>query len=71
LASVNQATSPTLSRLAAQATTHCMIGVAWVAAFPVNRWLIARGRGHAVVHAHHGGPGRAHGARDTHERHHG
>jgi Domain of unknown function (DUF4396) len=27
--------------------------VAWVAAFPVNRWLIARGRGHAVVHAHH------------------
>lgn len=23
------------------------------AAFPVNRWLIARGRGHAVVHAHH------------------
>ena len=29
------------------------LGVAWVAAFPVNRWLIARGRGHAVVHAHH------------------
>jgi hypothetical protein len=28
--------------------------VAWIAAFPVNRWLIARGRGHAVVHAHHG-----------------
>jgi hypothetical protein len=27
--------------------------VAWVAAFPVNRYLIARGRGHAVVHAHH------------------
>jgi hypothetical protein len=27
--------------------------VAWVAAFPANRWLIARGRGHAVVHAHH------------------
>ena len=25
-----------------------------MAAFPVNRWLIARGRGHAVVHAHHG-----------------
>ena len=24
-----------------------------VAAFPVNRWLISRGRGHAVVHAHH------------------
>ncbi len=29
------------------------LGVAWVAAFPVNRWLIARGRGHAAVHAHH------------------
>jgi Domain of unknown function (DUF4396) len=31
------------------------LGVAWVAAFPVNRWLIARGRGHAVAarfHAH-------------------
>jgi hypothetical protein len=28
--------------------------VAGVAAFPVNRWLIARGRGHALVHAHHG-----------------
>jgi len=28
--------------------------VAGVAAFPVNWWLIARGRGHAVVHAHHG-----------------
>ena len=27
--------------------------VAWVAAFPVNRWLIARGRGHAVMHAYH------------------
>ena len=30
------------------------LAVAWVAAFPVNRWLIARGRGHAVVHARHG-----------------
>ena len=28
--------------------------VAGAAAYPVNRWLIARGRGHAVVHAHHG-----------------
>ena len=27
--------------------------VAGVAAFPVNRFLIARGRGHAVVHRHH------------------
>jgi Domain of unknown function (DUF4396) len=27
--------------------------VAGAAAYPVNRWLIARGRGHAVVHALH------------------
>ena len=32
------------------------LAVAFVAAFPVNRWLIARGKGHAVVHEyHHGG----------------
>ena len=32
------------------------LAVAGAAAFPVNRWLIARGRGHAVVHQyHHGG----------------
>jgi hypothetical protein len=36
--------------------------VAFCAAFPVNRWLIARGRGHAVVHAYHGHDhGHAHG----------
>ena len=29
--------------------------IAGAVAFPVNRWLIARGRGHAVVHQHHGG----------------
>ena len=29
--------------------------IAGAFAFPVNRWLISRGRGHAVVHAHHGG----------------
>ena len=27
--------------------------VAGLAAFPVNRWLIARGKGHAVVHQIH------------------
>jgi hypothetical protein len=27
--------------------------LAGVAAFPVNRWLIAQGKGHALVHAHH------------------
>jgi len=28
------------------------LALAWVAAFPVNRWLISKGRGHAVAHAH-------------------
>ncbi|HET7272308.1 MAG TPA: DUF4396 domain-containing protein [Rubrobacter sp.] len=28
--------------------------IAGVAAFPVNRYLISRGKGHAVVHEHHG-----------------
>jgi hypothetical protein len=27
--------------------------IAGIAAFPVNRWLISRGRGHAVVHEYH------------------
>jgi hypothetical protein len=29
------------------------LAFAGVAAYPLNRWLIARGAGHAVVHAHH------------------
>jgi hypothetical protein len=42
------------------------LGIAWLVAFPVNRWLIARGRGHAVVHGAHdpaaaGGQGTGHG----------
>ncbi len=65
------------SRLAFQATIHCLTGcgigevlglggatllggslalslaLAFVAAFPVNRWLIALGLGHAVVHGAH------------------
>jgi hypothetical protein len=28
--------------------------IAFAVTFPVNRWLIARGRGHAVVHGAHG-----------------
>jgi Domain of unknown function (DUF4396) len=31
--------------------------LAFWAAFPVNRWLIARGKGHAVVHQFHEGHG--------------
>jgi hypothetical protein len=29
------------------------LAIAFVAAFPVNRYLIARGRGHALAHGHH------------------
>jgi hypothetical protein len=29
------------------------LALAFLAALPVNRWLIGRGRGHAVVNAHH------------------
>ena len=36
------------------------LAIAFVAAFPVNRYLIARGRGHAVVHEYHGGHGDGH-----------
>ncbi len=41
------------------------LAVAFVAAFPVNRWLIARGKGHAVVHEYHGG----HGGHEHHDHH--
>ncbi|MCA1731173.1 MAG: DUF4396 domain-containing protein [Actinobacteria bacterium] len=30
------------------------LAVAFVATFPVNRYLISRGKGHAVVHQYHG-----------------
>jgi hypothetical protein len=30
------------------------LAVAFVVAFPVNRYLISRGKGHAVIHGHHG-----------------
>jgi uncharacterized protein DUF4396 len=29
------------------------LAVAFLAAVPVNRWLISRGKGHAVIHQHH------------------
>ena len=29
------------------------LAIAAVVAYPLNRWLIARGAGHAVVHGHH------------------
>jgi uncharacterized membrane protein YbjE (DUF340 family) len=39
--------------------------IAFVFALPLNRWLIARGRGHAVVHAYHG---HHHAAEEPHSR---
>ena len=30
--------------------------VAFAAAYPVNAWLLARGRGHALTHEFHGAP---------------
>ena len=29
------------------------LAVAFVVTTPINKWMIARGRGHAVVHQHH------------------
>ena len=31
------------------------LAIAFVVTVPVNRWLISRGKGHAVVHQYHGG----------------
>jgi hypothetical protein len=44
--------APIISRLFWGSLAVSLV-VAGFAAFPVNRWLIARGRGHAVAHAHH------------------
>jgi len=37
------------------ASMAAALAVAAVAAYPVNRWLIARGKGHAVAHGHRQG----------------
>lgn len=46
--------------------------LAGIVAFPLNRWLIGRGRGHAVVHAHHAGhmPRSGHTSEAGHPSHH-
>ena len=41
------------------------LGVAFVITFPVNRWLISRGRGHALVHVYHGAGHDSHGRGDV------
>jgi len=35
------------------ASLVCSLAVAFVVTVPVNRWLISRGKGHAVVHRYH------------------
>jgi hypothetical protein len=41
------------------ATLIASLAVAFVVALPVNRFMIGRGLGHAVVHREHAGPGTA------------
>jgi hypothetical protein len=43
----------TLSDAGFWAALAAALLIAGAAAYPANRWLLARGRGHAVVHAHH------------------
>ena len=50
------AMSATLTSVLFWASLALSLGIAAVAAFPVNRWLIARGQGHAVVHRYHHPP---------------
>jgi hypothetical protein len=42
-----------LSSLLFWASLAFSLLVAFAVTVPVNRWLIGRGKGHAVVHAHH------------------
>jgi hypothetical protein len=42
----------TLSDIGFWASLALSLLIAGAAAYPANRWLIARGKGHAVVHAH-------------------
>src|SRR4029450_10544470 len=45
--------APALSDVLFGGGLACSPVIAFMAAFPDNRWLIARGKGHAVGHAHH------------------
>ena len=43
----------TLDEIGFWAALAAALLIAGVAAYPANRWLLARGKGHAVVHQHH------------------
>ncbi|GAA2750547.1 DUF4396 domain-containing protein [Amnibacterium kyonggiense] len=53
VASIPGAMDAGLSTLLFWGSLALSLALAFVVATPVNRWLIARGRGHAVVHAMH------------------
>jgi hypothetical protein len=44
----------TLSNVGFWLALAAALVIAGCAAYPVNRWLLARGKGHAVVHEYHG-----------------
>ncbi|HSH18129.1 MAG TPA: DUF4396 domain-containing protein [Candidatus Saccharimonadales bacterium] len=45
-------------------TLMLALSVAFVAAYPVNRYLLVRGKGHALMHAYHESHGQHNGGRD-------
>ncbi|WP_040391498.1 DUF4396 domain-containing protein [Catelliglobosispora koreensis] len=45
------------------------LAIAFVVTVPVNRWLISRGKGHAVVHEYHGGHSSHENAHQSHAGH--
>ncbi len=45
------------------------LAIAFVVTVPVNRWLISRGKGHAVVHEYHGGHSEHGGQENAHQSH--
>jgi len=47
-------------------TIPLSLGVGFVVAVPVNYYLLARGRGHALVHEFHSGHAAGHGGHSTH-----
>jgi hypothetical protein len=53
--SIPGAMEATLSDIGFWASLAAALLLAGAAAYPANRWLLARGKGHAVVHAHHTG----------------
>jgi hypothetical protein len=63
LVAVPGAMEATLSSALFWWTLVASLAIAFVVTVPVNRWMISRGMGHAVVHAMHGsGAGHDHGA---------